>query len=375
MFVKKYVVGDMAEAMFKIRRELGSDAVILSSRSIRPKGLHNLLGKKQLEVTVAYEPAPPRSMAEEPPRPQKAAPSIPPLVDPVRLDVLGSQLAALEQTVLDFSRRMASLDQGTAGLTPTAAELNRQLLEQDVAGPIAADIAARAQAIAQRTGETPRQVASQLVLQTLGEPSPIRLQKYKTHVVILVGPTGVGKTTTLVKLAGLYTCVQGLKVGLINADTYRVAAQEQLLTYARIMDIPLRIIYTPDELPAALLEMADRDVVLIDTAGKHSTDEKYHRELTEYLTVSGEAEVLLTLSAVTGERACRDIIESYAFLPEYKLILTKMDEVSRWGGALNAVVYSKRPLAYTTAGQNVPGDIETANLSVIAASILGGDGT
>lgn len=372
MFVRKYIVGNMAEAMARIRREMGPDAIILSSRPIRQRGIRGLFGYKQLEVTAAYDPSPAPKDPVPPRQPAPAAPS--PALDPARLDALGSQLAALEQTVMDFSRRVAALDQGTANLMPAAAELHRHLLEQDVAAPVAADLAARAQAISLRTGETPRQVATQLVLQALGEPAPIRLQKYKTHVAMLVGPTGVGKTTTLVKLAGLYTCVQGLKVGLINADTYRVAAQDQLMTYARIMDIPLRTIYAPGELKAALQEMSDRDVVLIDTAGKHSADEQYRKELSDCLAQGGEVEVLLVLSAVTGERACRDIIQNYAFLPDYKLIMTKMDEVSRWGGVLSAVVFAGRPLAYTTAGQRVPGDIETADPARIAASILGEEG-
>ena len=132
---------------------------------------------------------------------------------------------------------------------------------------------------------------------------------------MLLGPTGVGKTTTIVKLAGQFALEQGLKVGFINTDTYRVGAQEQLKTYAEIMELPICTIYSPDEMEQALLTLQDRDVVLIDTAGKCAGDQEYHDEIEAYIRQSGADEVLLARQRVDGLR-CKQGNDLALLFPE-----------------------------------------------------------
>ena len=137
------------------------------------------------------------------------------------------------------------------------------------------------------------------------------------------------------------------------------------------MDIPLCTVYSPDELEEALNTLDGRDVVLIDTAGKSSSDEAYRKEISALIEKSNADEVLLTLSVVTGFHACKEIISNYTFLKDYKIVITKMDEVSIWGNALNIVSFAGKPLTYITIGQSVPDDIEQADMQKLTGNILG----
>jgi flagellar biosynthesis protein FlhF len=187
---------------------------------------------------------------------------------------------------------------------------------------------------------------------------------------VLLGPTGVGKTTTLVKLAGHYACEHGLKIGFINTDTFRVAAQEQLKIYSEIMDIPCNIAYNTEDLKQALKEQEDRDLVLVDTAGKSIGDKEYKKDIEELLGACQPDEVLLAVSVTTGYKACKSIIDNFSFVKDYKLAVTKLDEVESWGNLLNIIEFAKKPIAYITMGQSVPDDIDEADAAKIAENIV-----
>ncbi len=359
--------------MEKIRRELGPDAVILNSRNVRGKGFGNLFKKKLLEVVVAYEPVSERqnrsSLKQEKAAKQEQRETVP-SAELVKIDQLNEKINALQDVVKDFTAKFAEKE-SKCSLTAEVYEIYQRLISHDVHDENAKRIAAEIQNIISRKQESPRTVAEQLILQALGDPAEIKLKKYKTTVILIIGPTGVGKTTTLVKLAGLYTCESGYKVGIISSDTYRIAAQEQLKTYSEIMDIPLYTVYSADELENALKNMQDRDIVFIDTAGKSSSNEEYRQEIEELIEKSGADEIFLTVSVVTGFNASREIIVNYSFIPDYKFIITKMDEVSVWGNVLNILSLARKPLTYITVGQSVPDDIEKADMQKIADNILG----
>jgi flagellar biosynthesis protein FlhF len=244
------------------------------------------------------------------------------------------------------------------------------LVEHDVHYSVARKIARRTQELSIRAGEDPLRVAQSLIAEMLGEGAAIRLKKYRMNVIALVGPTGVGKTTTLVKLAGLFTIDQNLKVGFVNTDTYRVAAQEQIKTYAEIMDIPLHTLYSPEEMEHALSELDDRDVVLIDTAGKSMANKEYVKEVEAYMNQSSADEILLTVSASMGFSACKAFLDQFAFFKNAKLVVTKLDEMVSWGNMLNIAYISQRPIAYVTMGQNVPYDIERFDVRKAVDNIL-----
>ena len=186
----------------------------------------------------------------------------------------------------------------------------------------------------------------------------------------LVGPTGVGKTTTVAKLAANFKLAHGVRVGLITVDTYRIAAVEQLKTYAEIIDLPLAVVNDPAEMPRALDELGAVDIVFIDTAGRSPRDEVKIRELAEFLLQARPDEVHLVLSAVAGQRSLRSAVERFATVQVDRLILTKLDEADSLGGVLAVLGLSSRPLSYLTTGQAVPDDIEPADRKRLARLIL-----
>ena len=255
-------------------------------------------------------------------------------------------------------------------LSAEVTRIYEALVEHDVHYSVARKIARQTQELSARVNESPLKVARSLISEALGEGAAIRLKKYRMNVIMLVGPTGVGKTTTLVKLASLFTIDQNLKVGLVNTDIYRVAAQEQIKTYAEIMDIPLHTLYSPEEMEGALSQLDDRDVVLIDTAGKSMANKEYAKEIEAYASQSGADEVLLTVSASMGFSACKAFLEQFAFLKGAKLVVTKLDEVVSWGNLLNIAYLAQRPIAYVTMGQNVPYDIERFDVRKAVDNIL-----
>lgn len=366
MFVKRFVAADMQEAIKKIRKDFGPDAVILDSKHVRGKGIGGFL-KKNVEVVAAYEPH-----------------KQPPIVKPVQktvlapggvenksvIEPLAEQIESLKGIVADISNRMRFNDNALA-LPPEIMQLYSRLIEKDVCEDLAHELATLTHEIRSKKELELNDVALQIVMDRLGEPESIKLKKFEQTVLLFAGPTGAGKTTTLVKLAGRLTLDQNLKAGLINMDTYRVGAMEHMRIYSDIMDIPLKTAYNARELKTAVNALADRDVILIDTAGKSLNDASYSKELQDYISAADVDEVFLVISVVTGSRVCKDIIRNYSFIPNYKLIVTKLDEVGSWGNILNIADYAKRPLAYITMGQNVPDDISQVETEKLADNIIG----
>ncbi len=202
------------------------------------------------------------------------------------------------------------------------------------------------------------------------DPEPFIPSKNK-KVILFIGPTGVGKTTTLAKLAANMVINEKRKVGLITSDTYRIAAVEQLKTYSEIIGVPLSIIYSPAEITNTISGYKDKDLVLVDTAGRSHKDQYQLMELKSLLKYSIDNEVYLLISATTKFSDCLEIIKSYSFLDNYKLIFTKLDETSTLGLLLNVAYITKKPISYITIGQSVPDDIEVADKSKIINSLLG----
>ena len=208
-----------------------------------------------------------------------------------------------------------------------------------------------------------------------GQPQKIELVPGQPKIVFFIGPTGVGKTTTIAKVASRFKVDYGKKVALLTADTYRIAAAEQLRTYANILDTPLTVIYSSEEMNAAIERVKDYDLVLVDTAGfsyKNEDQRKDMRNLIESLDDKYEKDVYLVLSATTKYRDLMEIVDKYHEISDYKIIFTKLDETCSLGNILNMRMLTDRPLAYTTSGQNVPNDIEVINEQWIAKQLLGG---
>lgn len=418
MFIRRFVAKDMQEAIKKIRKDFGPDAVILDSKMIRSKGVSGLFKKKQVEVVAAFEPNKSKAIDVEkseyrqepqdvvktynkPVLPELRTPefaleqqvqkqqlvrpmpvnntngsnavseSIDHVQDEGMIESLRTELTELKSTVQDFTNRIRIADRDiTLTFTPEVLQLYNKLVDCDIHEDIAKQIAAQSQEICEKRTAEAAAVAQEIVVDKLGEPAPLRPKQFKQNVILFAGPTGAGKTTTLVKLAGMLTFDQGLSVGLINMDTYRVGAIEHIKIYSEIMNIPMLTAYNAQELAEAVHKLEDKDVVLIDTAGKSARDVTYKQDLEAYLDAIDVDEVFVVISIVTGNKTCKEVIDHYSFIDKYKLIITKLDEVGGWGNAVNIKDYSGKPISYVTMGQEVPSDISLIDPRKLADNIV-----
>ncbi|MDR1736022.1 MAG: flagellar biosynthesis protein FlhF [Oscillospiraceae bacterium] len=289
-----------------------------------------------------------------------------------RISNLESKIDNLSTTLGTLVNKMQLSKDAARGSYPAAVEeLLLSLIENDVHEEFAHKLAREAAEIIYKQSADARDVMEQLVRQTIGEPSPLKLRRFQRTVVMLVGPTGVGKTTTLAKLAAIYQLNHHAKVGVITTDTFRIAAVQQLKTYAEILEIPLSVVYSPADIADALREHEDKDVVLIDTAGKSPSDTTLEAEITELIKNAECDEVHLVLSATTGFTGLLNIINTYSFLRDYKVLFTKLDETPSWGMVLNTKFLTDKPISYIASGQTVPDDIEVMTPRKLIDRLLG----
>ncbi|MBT1075240.1 flagellar biosynthesis protein FlhF [Geobacter grbiciae] len=200
---------------------------------------------------------------------------------------------------------------------------------------------------------------------------PVAFKKNSPRIVALVGPTGVGKTTTIAKLAAHYALRENHRAALITIDNFRVGAVEQLKTYSRIMGVPVEVASTPAELEAAIELHSDKELILIDTAGRSHKDNEKIEELKGFLESRFAIEIHLCLAATTRDREILEVVERFGVLPISRVIFTKLDESESYGTIVNAHLRTRFPLSYFTTGQRVPEDLEIATPGRVAGLVLG----
>lgn len=198
----------------------------------------------------------------------------------------------------------------------------------------------------------------------------ITLNKHGVRIVALIGATGVGKTTTLAKIAARFVLEKNIRAALITADTYRISAVEQLKTYSDIIGLPLEIVYSPDELKVAIHKHRDKDLILIDTAGRSQHNEYQMKELQEFLAVNSHIECHLVMSATTKNRDAAEILDKFSACEPDRVIFTKTDETSSVGLILNLLAKRDIALSFLTNGQSVPDDIIPATPQKLAELLL-----
>lgn len=198
----------------------------------------------------------------------------------------------------------------------------------------------------------------------------LKMRKNSPRIIALVGPTGVGKTTTTAKLAAMYALNRGNKVALITMDIFRVGAVEQLKTYSRIMGIPLEVASTPKELEKAVEKHSTCDLIFIDTAGRSHKDKEKLDEMKNFLDNKIPIEVYLCLSATTKDRELEEILNRFRIFQVSKVVFTKIDESESFGNMVNLLMKDNLQIAYFTTGQRVPEDIEVATSAKLADMIL-----
>jgi len=366
-----------------VRRDLGPQAAVLHTREVRGGLLNWFSGGHRIEVVASAEVNVPSRL---PPRRQEQAEMVAvaqasstssrPGSDSrqaFRNEVKGT-LNELQSMVEELCRRTRA--GGQPDLPEGLFHLYTDLIDQELSEELARELveAVRSSAPADELFDAAmlRARAESIVEGRIACQGPFRLDAGRCHKVALVGPTGVGKTTTIAKLAANYRLREKRRVGLITVDTYRIAAVEQLRTYADIIDLPMQVVSTPRQMREAVREMSQLDLLLIDTAGRSPKDEVKIQELKSFLTEAEADEVHLVLSAVTGSAALARTAEAFAETGTTALVVTKLDEASSLGNLLPVLQASRLPLSYVTNGQNVPDDIAVAHPARLAREILGG---
>ena len=370
MSARTYRAATMREALAQVRRDLGGGAVILGAREVRRRRLFGLRARELVEVTASDGRTPPD---RGPVAGAGAAASTAASSGALHAH-FGEQLSRLHAMVEDLSKhgRLDHLLPDLPGeLVPTYSQLLEAEVPEVLARRLVRHVADRLEPEEVHRPEAIRDALRDAVESCVPIAPPIAAVAGMRRVVALVGPTGVGKTTTVAKLAANFKLAHGFRPGLVTVDTYRIAAIEQLRTYAEIIDLPLAVANAPGEMRRAIDELGDVDLVLIDTAGRSPRDEVKIRELAAFLAEARPDEVHLVLSAVAGERSLRAAVERFAMVHADRLILTKLDEADGLGGVLAVLGQADRPVSYLTTGQAVPDDIEPADRARLARLILG----
>lgn len=417
MRVKRYVVDSMPEALQRIRTDLGKNAIILDTKPVRTGGLFGLFGKRRIEVIAADDDSarPEPAAAAHAPAPGAAPlagsgdvpPAARPAPSPVRPAAAGGlsgrphpgdgAAAFARRPVQPFPadvqnellmREMKQMKDMLARLTGTAAAgatgtwpaaflpIEQRLLEQEVLPEVIRAVFERALGEREGTaGEWTVQEAAARVRQILLEllaPVKPRTIRPETKIVHFVGPTGVGKTTTIAKLAAEQVLRHGRKIGFITSDTYRIAAVEQLRTYADILNVPLEVVFSPLEMAKAFRALADRDLIFMDTAGRNYRNEMMVSELSALLRASGNSETILVLSLSSKYRDMKAVVDRFSRIGLDDVLYTKLDETDSFGSIVNlAHEYGFRG-TYVSDGQNVPDDIAELDERRIVDLIMGG---
>jgi flagellar biosynthesis protein FlhF len=286
---------------------------------------------------------------------------------------VAGQIDKLQQMIEKLCERSAAAPQHN--LPEAFFHAFTDIIEADVDEAIARDLIDRvcsdhsAQSVADPLLVKAR--VAQLLEDEITVTGPIATQTDKCRLVALVGPTGVGKTTTIAKLAANHRLREKKRVGLITVDTYRVAAVEQLRTYADIIDLPMEVVATPREMREAVSRMRHLDLVLMDTAGRSPGDDIRIQELRALLSEAEPDEVMLVLSTTAGARSLTTTASRFAEVGTTSLLLTKTDEATSLGHLASLVRSCRLPVSYVTDGQNVPDDIQVADRRRLAYMILG----
>jgi len=373
MKIRRYIGKNTQEAILKVKMDLGSEAVILNTRKIKKKGLWNAFAKPMIEVLAALDEGNVNNVEKK----GKSNDS----GDKEKVSVLENKVLNIEKMLTHIYEQMRNTKVQENGKRENLKIGNKiieifenNLIKNDVEEQIVKNII---NIVKNKIGyntsvnESAR-VLKQLLVGMLGKPLPISIDsEKKMKKVIFVGPTGVGKTTTLAKIAANYSLNHKKNIGLITADTYRIAAVEQLKTYAEILGLPLKVVYSANEIGGAINEYMDKDIILIDTAGRSLKNKAQADELKELIKESQADEIFLVLSATTSPKNCRDILKQYSFMEDYKLLFTKLDETPINGIILNARYLTNKSLSYITTGQSVPDDFEVVNVDEIAKNLLG----
>jgi len=385
MTIQTFRAKSMKEALVRVRDEMGADAVILNTREVRGGGFLGFARRAQVEVTAS------RGL-QVPPR-RRAAPSLATRRAEILEAAYGQQAAARPRAPEpDGNQPVFEQLNSIRTLVEDLVEANRRqqapevpeclfqtythLIENEVSQELAQQLVRtlRDQCSTDDLSDSALldRLLTDQVESMLEVSGPTRIEPGTAKVIALVGPTGVGKTTTIAKLAAIFKLRQGARVGLVTVDTYRIAAVDQLRRYAEIIDVPLEVVTSAAQMKPTIRRMRkEADVVLIDTAGRSPRDELRIGELRSVMQKADVDEIHLVLSLVASEGHLLAAIDKFGIVGGDYLIVTKLDEAMTYGTVLSMLARCRRQLSYVTTGQVVPEDIEAARKDRLARLILG----
>lgn len=408
MIIKKFQAKTEDEAIMQAKKELGENVVVMNVRTVKPKGFFKWLKSPLVEVMVAKEEETEAAQAKEQTEKMQTEnlkdviASIDKLrqMDEDNTELSGKKAAPAEEAVLEerleniqnlLEEKLKKTDDQTNSqeqeksgeeknneMTEFIRLLYNTMIENEVHEKYANQMIDE---VEQNFGENMQveyvlsHIYQKMVLK-FGKVEPITpAEKKGPKVIFFLGPTGVGKTTTLAKIASQFSVSGNKKIALFTADTYRISATDQLKTYANILGVPFHIIYSVDEMKSCFESYKEYDYVLIDTAGHSPNNAERCRDMKEFIHAFGsevETEVYLVLSATTKYRDLVNITDIYKEITDYKIIFTKLDETTVYGNILNLKIHTGASLSYVTNGQNVPDDIELFQPQEAVRKILGG---
>lgn len=403
MIIKKFQANTESEAIILAKEDLGKDAIVMNVKPINPKGILKLFRKPIVEVTAAVD----ENITYIPKDSVKSSHAKSPethidfSTDDVEKEPktahiekkLDDLTTMIERQMIEKGEREAKekvrLDEKKAEFKDTPSELTsnhnleciqmiyNQLVDNEVDEKYANQIISEIENSLKKDASVDNILSAiyQKIVLKLGKTELLEIIPGKTKYVFFIGPTGVGKTTTIAKLASTLKVTKKMNVALLTADTYRIAAVEQLNTYANILGIPLKVVYSFTEMKEAAEAFRGFDIVLVDTAGRSHRSKEQRDDLEKLIETipESEREIYLVLSATTKYRDLVKITETYSAIAKYRLIFTKLDETSCIGNIFNIKLLTGAPLSYSTFGQNVPDDICKIDAQRIAKQLLGGN--
>jgi flagellar biosynthesis protein FlhF len=377
--VVKYVAPSMNEAMKKVRSELGEDAVILNSKVTHTGGILGLFKKKMVEVVAAVDPMIETEKAEmKKIRHQHTLPKSSPEntineKKSIPEDSVQQELKELKNMIAAFTTAK-HFEQYDERIRRLLTHLLEQGLKEALLVQAASYLDDKLKLAKEKTNNVEADLivwAKQFIKNEIID-IPMSGISYKKKYVNVIGPTGVGKTTTLAKMAAEAVIDKRMKIGFITTDTYRIAAIEQLKTYAGLLNVPVEVVYKLEDYNKAIDKFKDFDHVFIDTAGRNFREQKYVEDMRKIIDFERDMETFLVLSLTSKETDMKDIIAQFSSIDISRYIFTKLDETSSYGSMMNIIKETQRGIAYITTGQDVPEDITEVNADEIGRLLLKG---
>lgn len=347
MKVKKYIGDNIQDTIFKVKVDLGSDAIILDTRKFTKGGFLGFFGEEKVEVLAGLE-------ENEGSKDKETK----------------QEINNLKNMIQDLSNNVNEKVSNTnipEVLRPLQDYFKGQNVKEQYIHKVIKEMSKR-----QDLNESNLELKTKNYIEKLlGNPVPIKTDN-SPKVITFLGPTGVGKTTTIAKIAAEFSIKKEKKVGLITSDTYRIAAVQQLRTYSDIINIPLKVVYDGDEFKKAVEEFKPEvDLILVDTPGRNWKNKWELGQLNEFAKKSIVDETHLMLSLNMDSRDLDFAVENFNRLDPDKIILTKLDETSTYGDIINLKEKYNKPFSYITFGQDVPEDIDQAHPEILYNYLMG----